>query len=277
MKKILFSLLLMAAGIAPLLAQEDQEGCKDPALFTRMPNFHIYRCEDKQFDKFEFRVSSEKSQIIEGHFLYVNYYLNDNAQTPGGIQIVRNYTNAIKKIGGQIIYEYDDGGAEISTMKLEKKGTEVWAVVSAAGNGMYTINIIEKEAMNQDVVADASSMAGSIKETGKVALYGIYFDTGKSVLKPESQGTLEQISNLLKADPNLKLYVVGHTDNVGIFDSNIKLSNDRAIAVVNALVSKFSVNAARLKAFGDGPTSPVSSNDKEEGRALNRRVELVKQ
>jgi len=277
MKKILFSLLLMAAGIAPLLAQEDQEGCKDPALFTRMPNFHIYRCEDKQFDKFEFRVSSEKSQIIEGHFLYVNYYLNDNAQTPGGIQIVRNYTNAIKKIGGQIIYEYDDGGAEISTMKLEKKGTEVWAVVSAAGNGMYTINIIEKEAMNQDVVADASSMAGSIKETGKVALYGIYFDTGKSVLKPESQGTLEQISNLLKADPNLKLYVVGHTDNVGIFDSNIKLSNDRAIAVVNALVSKFSVNAARLNAFGDGPTSPVSSNDKEEGRALNRRVELVKQ
>jgi outer membrane protein OmpA-like peptidoglycan-associated protein len=242
-----------------------------------MPNFHIYRCEDKQFDKFEFRVSSEKSQIIEGHFLYVNYYLNDNAQTPGGIQIVRNYTNAIKKIGGQIIYEYDDGGAEISTMKLEKKGTEVWAVVSAAGNGMYTINIIEKEAMNQDVVADASSMAGSIKETGKVALYGIYFDTGKSVLKPESQGTLEQISNLLKADPNLKLYVVGHTDNVGIFDSNIKLSNDRAIAVVNALVSKFSVNAARLKAFGDGPTSPVASNDKEEGRALNRRVELVKQ
>jgi outer membrane protein OmpA-like peptidoglycan-associated protein len=277
MKKIIFSLLLMAAGIAPLLAQEDQEGCKDPALFTRMPNFHIYRCEDKQFDKFEFRVSSEKSQIIEGHFLYVNYYLNDNAQTPGGIQIVRNYTNAVKKIGGQLIYEYDDGGAEISTMKLVKNGAEVWAVVSAGGNGMYTINIIEKEAMNQDVVADANSMAGSIKETGKVAVYGIYFDTGKSVLKPESQETLEQISKLLKADPNLKLYVVGHTDNVGIFDTNIKLSNDRAIAVVNALVSKFSVNAARLKAFGDGPASPVASNDKEEGRALNRRVELVKQ
>ena len=267
----------MAAGIAPLLAQEDQEGCKDPALFTRMPNFHIYRCEDRQFDKFEFRVSSEKNQTIEGHFLYVNYYLNDNAQTPGGIQVVRNYTNAVKKIGGQIVYEYDDGGIEISTMKLVKNGAEVWAVVSAGGNGMYTINIIEKEAMNQDVVADANSMAGSIKETGKVAVYGIYFDTGKSVLKPESQGTLEQISKLLKADLNLKLYVVGHTDNVGIFDTNIKLSNDRAIAVVNALVSKFSVNAARLKAFGDGPTSPVASNDKEEGRALNRRVELVKQ
>jgi outer membrane protein OmpA-like peptidoglycan-associated protein len=276
MKKILFFLLSLVA-IAPLFAQEDQEGCKDPALFTRMPNFHIYRCEDRQFDKFEFRVSSEKNQTIEGHFLYVNYYLNDNAQTPSGIQIVRNYSNAVKKIGGQIIYEYDDGGIEISTMKLVKNGAEVWAVVSAGGNGMYTINIIEKEVMKQDVVADANSMAGSIKETGKVAVYGIYFDTGKSVLKPESQGTLEQISNLLKADPNLKLYVVGHTDNVGIFDANIKLSNDRATAVVNALVSKFSVNVSRLKAFGDGPTSPVASNDMEEGRALNRRVELVKQ
>ena len=71
-------------------------------------------------------------------------------------------------------------------------------MVSAGGNGMYTVNIIEKEAMNQDVVADASSMANSIKETGKVAVYGIFFDTGKSVLKPESQKTLEEISKIIK-------------------------------------------------------------------------------
>ena len=131
--------------------------------------------------------------------------------------------------------------------------------------------------MNQDVIADANSMANSIKESGKVAVYGIYFDTGKSTLKPESQPTLQEITKLLKADPNLKLYVVGHTDNTGAFDANMKLSMDRAGAVVNALVSQFSVNAARLRACGDGPTSPVASNDKEEGKALNRRVELVKQ
>jgi OmpA-OmpF porin, OOP family len=81
----------------------------------------------------------------------------------------------------------------------------------------------------------------------------------------------------LKADPNLKLHVVGHTDNTGIFSENMRLSMDRAVAVVNALVSQFSVNAARLNACGDGPTSPVASNDTEDGRALNRRVELVKQ
>jgi OOP family OmpA-OmpF porin len=195
-----------------------------------------------------------------------------------GIQLDKNYnyTNAMKKIGGQLIYEYEDGGSQNVVLKLVKDGKETWAYVYAAGN-TYNINIIEKEAMNQDVVADASSMARSIMETGKVAVYGIYFDTGKSTLKPESQPTLQEIAKLLKADPALKLYVVGHTDNTGLFDANMKLSMDRAASVINALVSQHSVNVASLKACGDGPTAPVASNDTEEGKALNRRVELVKQ
>ncbi|HSN50481.1 MAG TPA: OmpA family protein, partial [Bacteroidales bacterium] len=277
MKKFFISFLVILAGIAPLTAQDDSEGCKDPALFTRLPNFHIYRCEDLQFDKFDFRLSSDKTISIEGHHILIHYYLNENAQAPGGIQIIRNYTNAIKKIGGQIVYEFEDGGIEYSIMKLVKNAQEVWVQVNGGGNGMYSINIVEKQAMDQDVIADASSMASSIKEAGKVALYGIYFDTGKSSLKPESQPALEEISKLLKADPGLKLYVVGHTDNTGLFNTNIKLSMDRATVVVGALVTQFAVNPARLTAYGDGPTSPVASNDKEEGRALNRRVELVKQ
>jgi OOP family OmpA-OmpF porin len=277
MKKLIGLFVALCAVVATLSAQEDSEGCKDPALFTRMPNFHIYRCEDIQFDRYEFPINADKMSPVEGRRIYINYYLNENAQTPSGLQIVRNYSNAIKKAGGQIVYEYEDGGVQKSTLKLVKNGSEVWVFVSAAGNGMYTIDVVEKEAMNQDVVADANSMASSIKETGKVALYGIYFDTGKSVLKPESLKTLEEIAKLLKADPALKLYVVGHTDNVGSFDANIKLSQERAAAVVNALVTQHSVSAASLKACGDGPTAPVASNDKEEGRALNRRVELVKQ
>jgi outer membrane protein OmpA-like peptidoglycan-associated protein len=277
MKKLSGLLLLLLAFSAPLQAQEDQEGCKDPALFTRMPNFHIYRCEDLQFNKFEFPLTSEKSQAVEGHSLYVNYYLNENAQTPSGLQIVRNYTNAAKKIGGLVIYEYEDGGTQYAVLKLSKNGAETWAMIGAGGNGMYTVNIIEKEAMNQDVVADANSLANTIKETGKVAVYGIYFDSGKSVLKPESEPTLKEISKLLIANPSLKLYVVGHTDNVGKIETNMRLSMERAIAVVNALVSQYSVNADRLYSCGDGPSSPVASNDKEEGRTLNRRVELVKQ
>ena len=277
MKKQIGLFLIVMAGFAPLFAQEDAEGCKDPALFTRMPGYHIYRCEDLQFDRYEFPVSSGKTQAVEGHHQFIMYDLNENAQTPSPLQTVRNYTNAIKKIGGQLIYEYEDGGVQYVILKIVKEGKEVWAHVSASSNGQCSINMIEKQLMNQDVVADASSLANSIKETGKVAVYGIYFDTGKSVLKPESKGTLEEISKLLKANPNLKLYVVGHTDNVGTFDANMKLSMERAAAVVNALVSQYSVNAISLRACGSGPISPVASNDTEEGKALNRRVELVKQ
>jgi len=277
MKKTLLSLLMILSVVAPLTAQEDAEGSKDPALFTRMPGFHIYNYEELQFDKYNFRVSDDKSVSIEGHHSNINYYLNENAEAPSGLQIARNYINAIKKVGGELIYEFEDGGLQNTIMKLVKNGKEVWVYVNGGGNGMYSVNIIEKEAMNQDVVADANSMANSIKESGKVAVYGIYFDTGKATLKPESETTLLEIAKLLKADTGLKLYVVGHTDNTGTFDANLKLSMDRAVAVVNTLVSKHSVNASNLKAFGDGPTAPVASNDNEAGKALNRRVELVKQ
>ena len=260
----------------PLVAQEDKEGSKDPALFTRMPGYHIYRYEDLQFDKFVFQIGNDKTEAVEGHHLFIMYELNENAKAPSPLQTVRNYTNAIKKVGGQLVYEYEDGTQNV-ILKVVKDGKEVWAHVSSSQNGQYSIHIIEKQAMNQDVVADASSLANSIKESGKVAVYGIYFDTGKSTLKPESKPTLQEITKLLKTDANLKLYVVGHTDNTGAFDANMKLSMDRAAAVVNALVSEYSVNASRLRACGDGPTSPVASNDTEEGKALNRRVELVKQ
>jgi len=276
MKRLIGSFLLMLTCIVPLIAQDDTENSKDPALFTRMPGFYIYRYDDLQFDKYEFPVGSEKTQAVEGHSIFISYWIKDNVQQPSALQIIRNYTNAMKKIGGQLIYEYEDGGSQNVVLKLVKDGKETWAYVYAAGN-TYNINIIEKEAMEQDVVADASSMAKSIEETGKVAVYGIYFDSGKSTLKPESQPTLQEIAKLMKADPALKLYVVGHTDNTGSFDANIKLSIDRAAAVVNALVSQHSVNAANLKACGDGPTAPVASNNTEEGKALNRRVELVKQ
>jgi OmpA-OmpF porin, OOP family len=277
MKKLFCLFLFFSACIAPLLAQDDAEGCKDPGLFTRMPGYHIYRCEDLQFDKYDFIISDGKTQSVEGHHLFIIYYVNDNVQQPSPLQIVRNYTNAVKKIGGQVLYEYEDGGMQNAIMKVVKDGKETWTYLNASGSGQYSLQIIEKEAMSQDVVADASSMAKAIRETGRVALYGIYFDTGKSELKPDSQAALDQISRLLSADTSLKLYVVGHTDNAGAYDANMKLSLDRSEAVVNALVTKYKVSALRLKACGDGPTAPVAANDTNEGKALNRRVELVKQ
>jgi outer membrane protein OmpA-like peptidoglycan-associated protein len=110
-----------------------------------------------------------------------------------------------------------------------------------------------------------------------VAVYGIYFDTGKSDLKPESEEAIAEIAKLLKGDTDLKLYVVGHTDNVGALDANMKLSGSRAEAVLQALVRTHGIAASRLKSFGNGPYAPVATNDTDEGRAKNRRVELVSQ
>jgi outer membrane protein OmpA-like peptidoglycan-associated protein len=127
------------------------------------------------------------------------------------------------------------------------------------------------------VTIDAAAMAKDISSTGHVALYGIYFDTDKAEIKPESQPALQEISKLLKQDPSLKLYIVGHTDNVGGFDYNLGLSERRAAAVVTALTAKHGIAAARLRPAGVGMLSPVAPNDSEQGRAKNRRVELVKQ
>ncbi len=271
---LLTAILVVAGNYA--FSQNDAEGSKDPSLFTRMPGYHIYRYDDLQFDQFEFKVSDSKTRIVQGHSLFIIYDPNDNIQAPSPLQIGHNYINAAKSVGGQLVYEFHDPGEDV-VVKVVKNNMETWAYITANGNGSYSIHLIEKEEMKQDVVADASTMDKSIKETGKATLYGIYFDTGKADVKPESQPALKEIAKLLQTEAGLKLYVVGHTDNKGIFEANQKLSLDRAVAIVNTLVNKYSIAVSRLKACGDGPTAPVASNDSEEGRSLNRRVELVKQ
>jgi OOP family OmpA-OmpF porin len=276
---ILLLLLCLVTWHQVLIAGDpnDCEGCKDPALFNRMPGFYISNYQDIDFDRFDFPVAPEKVQTVEGHHYYVDYYANDNIKIPSGLQVVANYTNAAKAIGGQKVYEFEDGGTQYVILKVVKNNAEIWVMVEAPSNGMYKVNLVEKQVMKQDVVANAESLAGVINETGKAAVYGIYFDTGQSTIKPESEPTISEIAKLLKSNPALNLYVVGHTDNVGAFDYNIKLSLSRAAAVVDALVKNKGITASRLIPFGAGPTAPVASNKDEEGRSKNRRVELVAQ
>jgi outer membrane protein OmpA-like peptidoglycan-associated protein len=144
------------------------------------------------------------------------------------------------------------------------------------GRTMAIVDIVEAKAREQKMVTvNASDMANAIGATGKVALYGIYFDFNKTDIKPESDPTLEEIGKLLKGSSAMKLLVVGHTDNVGTFAFNTDLSQRRAVAVVNALASRFGVARNRLTPFGVSFAAPVASNRTEEGRAKNRRVELV--
>ncbi len=140
------------------------------------------------------------------------------------------------------------------------------------------LDVIEMKAMQAGLVTvDAAALASDITRTGHSAVYGIYFDTGKADVKPESDAALKEIAKLLQQNAALKLHVVGHTDNVGQLASNMDLSHRRADAVVKVLTAKYSVAAARLDAQGVGPLAPVASNESEDGRAKNRRVELVKQ
>jgi outer membrane protein OmpA-like peptidoglycan-associated protein len=123
---------------------------------------------------------------------------------------------------------------------------------------------------------NADEMTRSLNETGKVSLYGIYFDTEKDTLRPDSQPTLAEIQKLLTANSQWKIHVVGHTDNQGTAAHNLDLSRRRAANVVGELVSKYGITADRMDAFGCGLYAPVASNASEDGRAKNRRVELVK-
>lgn len=144
------------------------------------------------------------------------------------------------------------------------------------GRTFVMVDTIETKAMAQTMdTPSASDMVASITTSGRIALYGIHFDSGKTDVKPESKATMDEISKLLAANRSLKLLVVGHTDNVGGFTPNLDLSKRRAEAVVAQLVTQYKVDAKRLQAFGVSYASPVAPNTDDEGRGRNRRVELV--
>jgi len=131
---------------------------------------------------------------------------------------------------------------------------------------------VAKEAMKQDVTA--GDMFEALSREGHIALY-INFDTGKSAIKPESKPIINQIVDMLKSNPQLKINVEGHTDNVGNQKSNKMLSDARAKAVVAEIIVQ-GIEAGRLTAIGHGQEKPIADNNTEEGRTKNRRVELVK-
>ena len=136
--------------------------------------------------------------------------------------------------------------------------------------------VAAKAVENKMVEVKASDMAEALASKGTVDLYGIYFDTDKTDLKPESSKTLDEVASLLKIDRSLKLEIAGHTDNTGSKEHNMQLSEGRAKAVVDALVKKYNIDAVRLQAKGYGDTRPIASNDSDDGKAKNRRVELKK-
>lgn len=145
------------------------------------------------------------------------------------------------------------------------------------GRALAQIVVVTPDTLEKKMTfVNADDMKQALHDSGKVALYGLYFDTDKDAVKEESQPTLAEIAKLMKSDASLRLHVVGHTDNQGKPDYNLDLSRRRAVNVVAQLTSKYGIPANRLDAFGCGLYAPVASNEAEDGRAKNRRVELVR-
>jgi outer membrane protein OmpA-like peptidoglycan-associated protein len=184
----------------------------------------------------------------------------------------------------------DEKGIRVTSAKLVRPEGDVYVYLTAvewpkddptykAKKGAYmAVDIIESKVMTQNmVVVSADEMSKAIIATGRVALYGILFDSNKADIKVESKAALDEIAKYLKTNTSMKLHVVGHTDNVGGLDANLALSKRRAEAVVTALTGQYGITASRLKANGVAYLAPVAVNTTEDGRAKNRRVELVPQ
>lgn len=256
-------------------AQNDRQGCTDHPMFTRMANFYIGYCRESQFDQLDFRDEKGRVVKVEGKLQYTEYRIKQGMTSPpSGLQILRNFENAMKNIGGIKVYQ---SGTSDLWLKLDKGGKTYYVYLRAPHGETYYLTVVEKEAMVQEIVADAKSLMTSIQATGHASVYGIYFDFDKADIKPESEPAIKEIAKLLHDNKGLKIYLVGHTDNVGGLDYNTKLSKARADAVMKELVTKYTISPDRIKAYGVGSLAPVASNDTEDGRAKNRRVELVKQ
>jgi OmpA-OmpF porin, OOP family len=139
---------------------------------------------------------------------------------------------------------------------------------------VFSIDVVEKEQMATGLVT-VDHLSSSMSSSGRAVLEGLYFDTNKTELKPESDAALQTIAVYLKQNGSTRFFVTGHTDVTGDYTANLKLAQGRAQSVVNALVSTHGVPAAQLTPVGVGPVAPAASNAAETGRALNRRVELV--
>jgi outer membrane protein OmpA-like peptidoglycan-associated protein len=275
--------LAALSAVVAFAQKTDRPGSKDSALFTRMPGFYIEDYSESQFDAHEFWIQTPKDivkQHVEGHLTSWRYdIIPGTATAPSWLQIFRNYQNAVQRLGGKTMYNAGPNNNYDSTFLVSKNGTDTWIQLNPRGrsqeSGMYQLLIVEVQKMQQDVVANADALKGGLADSGHVEVPGIFFDTAKSVLKPESDAALNEIAKLLQANPALKVWVVGHTDAIGSPESNMALSNARAAAVIQALAQKNGIDAKRLAPFGAGPYAPVATNKTDEGRAKNRRVELV--
>ena len=278
LRSLPLALCLLAAPALAASDPDDAEGLMDHAAIPRFPGYWLSSGDVTDFNAHDFTVDygSGKTRAMEGRYWSFRYVLKEDAKRPSPLALFRNYEAAFKKHGGTTVAKQVDEGYVAATFKMPFEKSERWVELKVHDNSNnYELFIVEPAPMKQELELSASEMLQHLERTGFVALYGITFDTGKDVIKPESEMLLQEIVQLLKQNAGLKLSIEGHTDNVGNKASNVALSQKRADAVTRWLVAK-GIAEKRLKAAGHGDGIPVADNRIEVGRAKNRRVELVK-
>jgi len=252
-------------------------------------------------------------KTLEGKVTTIIYETNTNTESV--VKVFKNYTHALKRAGFKQIFTCNNTACgrdfymqlivpthrKAQFLRIDpwntnarfanyrywsgsfKKGDkQVYAslLVKMKSSSQYPVeialDIIEAKSMKLDLVAiDVNSLTSSINSTGKAVLKGIYFDHDKAIVKPESKPSMEVIAKYLGGNSNVRVYIVGHTDNFGSDQHNNGLSKRRASAVAEYLVNKYKIDKNKLEAHGVGALAPVTTNSTEEGKAENRRVEIV--
>jgi outer membrane protein OmpA-like peptidoglycan-associated protein len=268
--------LLLGMGVAIPLVGFASENCKPHSLFTPMPGYHVYSCEHSDFDAKEIPVGldeegSVKLQTIEGIYELVVYAIDEGKTPDSPLKILRNHLAAATAKGGSVVWEHSgsnwlmagewsDIQQRTATLKMAQGGREYWVHLGSVNDGdYYAIASVAAEAMAQ--VVSVNELLAQFDKDGFLELE-VHFDTARATIRPESAGVLDQAA-------------AGHTDNVGDAAANQALSEQRAASVRQALVER-GIDGARLTAKGYGASAPVADNRSEDGRAKNRRVELVK-
>ena len=296
-KGALLGCLIAIAGLPVVV------GAKDHPLIKPYPGSRGGITAQHEFDEYELITGPikdgklSKSLHLEGKVTEIHYAIPEGRSA---LEVYRNYEAALNQAGFQILFAckarecgtgdrvkvkglgtiliWGDRPRILSAKRSRPEGDVYVALHIPSGLSDVIIDVVEVKPMETGMVTvNAEALATDIDTTGHVAIYAILFDTGKADIKPESEPAMQEIAKLLKQNAALKLYVVGHTDNVGARAMNMDLSKRRASAVMEELIAKHGISAGRLNSEGVGPLAPVASNDSAEGRAKNRRVELVKQ
>lgn len=279
MKRPVLAFGLMFFWINAAFAQGgDAPSCSDPAMFPkRIPNYLIASCKTAN-DVQLFRWPGGQQEVM-GIRTEVVYKVPSPELGATPKYIVSNYANAVRGIGGEIL---DDPArstlGDRLTARLQIENSQVWVHVTSdspvIGGNWLTYKVIVAQEDTAAQVITAQKMLDALNADGFITLH-LNFDTAKWDIKPEDQGTVAQIADLMRSNPQLQLSVEGHTDNVGTPEANKVLSANRARAVMDAVVA-LGISPTRLTSTGFGQESPIADNRTEEGRASNRRVELVR-